>query len=52
MYIIYIYFSSLLKSLFFLQRADKQLSILLGNDIAIQTLNYHLAFISCMNHLF
>ena len=26
------------------------MSILLGYDIAIQALNYHLAFIGCMNH--
>ena len=38
-------FSKLLDTLFFFQRADKQLSILLGYDIAIQALNYHLAFI-------
>ena len=42
--------SKLLDSLFLLQRADKQLSILLGYDIAIQALNYYLAFIGCMNH--
>ena len=41
--------SKLLNPLFFLQRADKQLSILLGYDIAIQALNNHLAFIGCMN---
>ena len=40
----------LLNSLFLFQRANKQLSILLGYDIAIQALNYHLAFIGCMNH--
>lgn len=43
-------FAELLDSLFFLQRANKQLSILLGYDIAIQALNYHLTFIGCMNH--
>ena len=37
--------SKLFNPLFLLQRADKQLSILLGYDIAIQALNYHLAFI-------
>ena len=42
--------SKLLNFLFLFQRADKQLSILLGNDIAIQALNYYLAFIGCMNH--
>ena len=42
--------SKLFNPLFLLQRADKQLSILLGYDIAIQALNYHLAFIGCMNH--
>ena len=26
------------------------MSVLLGYDIAIQALNYHLAFIGCMNH--
>ena len=43
-------FSKLFNSLFLFQRANKQLSILLGYDIAIQSLNYHLAFIGCMNH--
>ena len=43
-------FPKLFNPLFFLQRANKQLSILLGYDIAIQALNYHLAFIGCMNH--
>ena len=43
-------FSKLLDSLFFLQRTNQQLSILLGNDIAIQALDYHLAFIGCMDH--
>ena len=38
------------EQVFFLQRANKQLSILLGYDIAIQALNYNLAFIGCMNH--
>ena len=33
-----------------LQRANQQLSVLLGYKIAIQALNYHLAFIGCMNH--
>ena len=42
--------SKLFNSLLLFQRADKQLSILLSYDIAIQALNYHLAFISCMNH--
>ena len=42
--------SKLFNPLFLLQRADKQLSILLGYDIAIQALDYHLAFIGCMNH--
>ena len=42
--------SKLLDSLFLFQRTDKQLSILLGYDIAIQALNYHLAFFGCMNH--
>ena len=42
--------SEFLDSLFFFQRADKQLSILFGYDIAIQALNYYLAFIGCMNH--
>ena len=31
-------------------RTNKQLSILLGYDIAIQALNYYLAFIGCMNY--
>ena len=43
-------FSKVLDSLFLFQRANKQLSVLLGNDIVIQALNYHLAFIGCMNH--
>ena len=43
-------FPKLFNSLFLFQRANKQLSILLGYDIAIQALNYHLAFIGCMNH--
>ena len=43
-------FSKLVYPLFFLQGANKQLSVLLGYDIAIQTLNNHLAFIGCMNH--
>ena len=38
-------FSKFLNSLFFFQRANKQLSVLLGYDIAIQALNYHLALI-------
>ena len=42
--------SEFLDSLFFFQRADKQLSILFGYDIAIQALNYYFAFIGCMNH--
>ena len=42
--------SKLFNPLFLLQRADKQLAVLLGYDIAIQALNYHLAFIGCMNH--
>ena len=53
-YSYYLFLISLLSkffnSLFLLQRANKQLSILLGYDIAIQALNYYLAFISCMNH--
>ena len=53
-YSYYLFLISLLSkffnSLFLLQRANKQLSILLGYDIAIQALNYHLAFIGCMNH--
>ena len=36
--------------MFFFQGANKQLSNLLGNDIAVQALNYHLSFIGCMNH--
>ena len=47
---IYNTFPKFLNPLLPLQGANKQLSILLGNDIAIQTLNYHLAFIGCMNH--
>ena len=47
-------FEELLFKLFYplllLQRANKQLSVLLGYDIAVQALNYHLAFIGCMNH--
>ena len=43
-------FSKFFNSLFLFQRANKQLSVLLGYDIAIQSLNYHLAFIGCMNH--
>ena len=43
-------FSKFLDPLFLFQRANKQLSMLLGYDIAIQALNYHLAFIGCMNH--
>ena len=43
-------FPKSLNSLLLFQRANKQLFILLGNDIAIQTLNYHLAFIGCMNY--
>ena len=42
--------SKLLNFLFLFQRADKQLSILLCYDIAIQSLNTHLAFIGCMYH--
>ena len=42
--------SKLLNSLLLFQGTDKKLSILLGYDIAIQALNYHLAFIGCMNH--
>ena len=42
--------SKLFNPLFLLQRADKQLSILLGYDIAIQALNYYFAFIGCMYH--
>ena len=42
--------SKLLNPLYFFQRANKQMSILLGYDIAIQALNYHLALIGCMNH--
>ena len=43
-------FPKLLNSLFLLQRANKQLSVLLGYDIAIQSLNYHFDFIGPMNH--
>lgn len=43
-------FPKLFNSLLLFQRADKQLSVLLGYDIAIQSLNHHLAFIGCMNH--
>ena len=42
--------SKLFNPLFFFQRADKQLSILLGYYIAIQALNYYLTFIGCMDH--
>ena len=42
--------SKLHNPLFLFQRADKKLAVLLGYDIAIQALNYHLAFIGCMNH--
>ena len=42
--------SKLLNSLLLFQGTDKQLSILLGYDIAIQALNYYLAFIGCMNY--
>lgn len=42
--------SKFFNSLFFFQRTNKQLSILLGYDIAIQALNYYLAFIGCMNY--
>ena len=42
--------SKLFNPLFLFQRANKQLSVLLGYDIAIQALNYHLSFIGCMNH--
>ena len=42
--------SKLFNPLFLLQRADKQLSILLGYDIAIQALNYYFAFICSMNY--
>ena len=42
--------SKFFDSLLLFQRADKQLSVLLGYNIAIQTLNYHLAFISSMYH--
>ena len=42
--------SKLFNPLFLLQRADKQLAVLLGYYIAIQALNYHLAFICCMNY--
>ena len=42
--------SKLLNFLFLFQRADKQLSILLGYDVAIQALNYYFAFIGCMYH--
>ena len=38
-------FSKLLDSLFFFQRANKQLSVLLGYDVAIQTQNHDLGFI-------
>ncbi len=43
-------FSKLLNPLFFLQRANKQLSMLLCHDIAIQALHYHLALIGSMNY--
>ena len=42
--------SEFLDSLFFFQRADKQLSMLFCYYIAIQALNYYLAFIGCMDH--
>ena len=42
--------SEFLDSLFFFQRADKQLSILFGYAIAIQALTYYLALIGCMDH--
>ena len=42
--------SKLFNPLFLFQRANKQLSILLGYYIAVQALNYHLAFIGCMNY--
>ena len=47
---IFILFTKFFNSLLLFQRTDQQLSILLGYDIAIQALNYHLAFIGCMNH--
>ena len=43
-------FSKILDSLLLFQRTNQQLSILLGYDIAVQALNYYLAFIGCMNH--
>lgn len=43
-------FSKFLNSLFLLQRANKQLSVLLGYDIAIQALNHHRTLIDCINH--
>ena len=42
-------FSKFFNSLFLLQRANKQLSVLLGYDIAIQALNYNLVFIDRMS---
>ena len=46
----YIFLKKIFNSLFLFQRTDKQLSILLSYNITIHTLNYHLAFIGCMNH--
>ena len=46
-----IIFQTLFNSLFLFQRANKLLSVLLGYDIAIQALNYHLAFIGCRKHV-
>ena len=43
-------FSQVFNPLFLFQWADKQLTVLLDYDIAIQAMNYHLAFIGCMNH--
>ena len=42
--------SKFLNPLFLFQRANKQLSVLLSYDIAIQSLNYHLALIGSMHH--
>ena len=43
-------FTEFIYSLLLFQRTNKQLSILLSYDIAIQALNNHLAFIGYMNH--
>ena len=46
----YILFAKLLNPLFFLQRANKQSSILLSHNIPIQALHNYLTLIGCMNH--